>query len=71
MQIMGLVLLWVIKSTPVSLVFPLMVIALVGIRKLMDFFPKVFSQNDLLWIDNVMPDSGKKKKKTKPDLEVT
>jgi len=37
-----------------------MVLALVGFRKLMDFFPSIFSQKDLQWLDNLMPDSGKK-----------
>ncbi|XP_059086432.1 electrogenic sodium bicarbonate cotransporter 1-like isoform X2 [Tigriopus californicus] len=68
-QIIGLVLLWVIKSTPASLIFPLMVLALVGLRKLMDYFPRIFSQNDLKWLDNLMPDSGKKKKKRNSQSE--
>ena len=29
----------------------------------MDFFPSVFSQNDLLWLDNLMPANNKKEKK--------
>merc|ERR1711884_838105 len=69
-QIGTLVALWIIKSTPASLIFPLMVLALVGFRKLMDFFPSIFSQNDLFWLDNLMPASNKKtkdNKKTKKD----
>jgi len=54
--------LWLIKSTQASLIFPLMVLALVGFRKLMDFFPSVFSQRDLYWLDNLMPQSNKKPK---------
>ena len=50
---------------PITLSLPAKVIALVGIRKLMDFFPKVFSQKDLFWLDNVMPDSRKAKEKKK------
>ncbi|XP_059086438.1 electrogenic sodium bicarbonate cotransporter 1-like [Tigriopus californicus] len=69
-QVVGLVLLWVIKSTPASLIFPLMVLALVGLRKLMDYFPRVFSQNDLKWLDNLMPDSGKKKKNMDSESEI-
>jgi len=42
-----------------------MVLALVGFRKVMDFFPSVFSQNELFWLDNIMPASTKKEKKTK------
>jgi len=64
-QFISLAGLWVIKSTPGSLVFPLMVLALVGFRKIMDFFPSVFSQNELFWLDNIMPASTKKEKKTK------
>ena len=26
----------------------------------MDYFPRIFSQNDLFWLDNLMPDSKKK-----------
>ena len=59
-QILGLALLWIIKSTDASLIFPLMVLALVGLRKLMDFVPKIFSQKDLFWLDNLMPDKKKK-----------
>ena len=29
----------------------------------MDFFPSVFSQNELFWLDNLMPESKKKDKK--------
>ena len=28
---------------------------MVGFRKVMDFFPRVFSQHDLFWLDNVTP----------------
>jgi len=62
-QFVSLAALWVIKSTPASLVFPLMVLALVGFRKVMDFFPSIFSQNELFWLDNIMPESKKKEKK--------
>jgi len=71
-QIGTLVALWIIKSTPASLIFPLMVLALVGFRKLMDFFPSIFSQNDLFWLDNLMPANNKKSKnskKTKKEME--
>ena len=55
--------LWVLKSTQASLIFPLMVLALVLFRKLMDFTPTIFSQNDLYWLDSLMPDSSKSRKK--------
>ena len=31
----------------------------------MDFFPSVFSQKDLFWLDNLMPASNKKTKDNK------
>merc|ERR1711874_294002 len=67
-QFISLAGLWVIKSTPASLVFPLMVLALVGFRKVMDYIPSVFSQNDLYWLDNLMP-SRKKNDKNKKTLK--
>jgi len=65
-QFTALAALWVIKSTPGSLIFPLMVLALVGFRKLMDFCPCLFSQNNLFWLDNIMPTRQKKEKKKSP-----
>jgi len=62
-QVAALAALWIIKSTSASLVFPLMVLALVGLRKAMDFFPSIFSQKDLKYLDNLMPEKQKKKKK--------
>lgn len=62
-QILALGLLWLLKSTKASLIFPLMVLALVGFRKCMDYTPRIFSQNDLYWLDNLMPSSGSDKKK--------
>ena len=38
---------------------------MVGFRKAMDYFPSVFSQNELYWRDNLMPASNKKGKKSK------
>merc|ERR1712244_79046 len=64
-QALSLAALWIIKSTPASLIFPLMVLALVGFRKAMDYFPSVFSQKELFWLDNLMPASNKKEKKSK------
>ena len=37
-----------------------MVAAIVGIRKLMDFFPQYFSQRELSWLDDVIPEYMKK-----------
>ena len=61
---MALGILWALKSTKASLGFPLMVLGLVGFRKLMDYTPKIFSQRDLFWLDNLMPSSNDKKEKT-------
>merc|ERR1712080_210964 len=61
-QIFCLVALWIIKSIKSSsLIFPLMVLALVGIRMSMDYRPmnRIFTQKDLYWLDQLMP--GKKK----------
>merc|ERR1719186_424735 len=64
-QIFSLAALWIIKSTSASLIFPLLVLAMVGFRKVMDFFPRLLSQNDLFWLDNLMPQSKKSNSKMK------
>jgi hypothetical protein len=63
-QVMGLVFLWVLKSLPtVSIVFPIMVAALVGIRKMMDLpCLGLFTQHDLMWLDDILPEATRKKK---------
>ena len=67
---MALAILWILKSTDASLIFPLMVLALVLFRKVMDYFPKVFTQQDLLWLDNLMPSSSdKKEEETDSEIE--
>ena len=59
-QVGGLALLWIIKKTPpYSIAFPLMVAAIVFIRKSFDWF-KVFTQRELSWLDDVMPEEHKK-----------
>ncbi|XP_060633852.2 sodium-driven chloride bicarbonate exchanger isoform X5 [Anolis sagrei] len=57
-QLSCLVLLWVIKASRAAIVFPMMVLALVFVRKLMDLF---FSKRELSWLDDLMPESKKKK----------
>ncbi|XP_058888294.1 sodium-driven chloride bicarbonate exchanger-like isoform X2 [Acipenser ruthenus] len=57
-QLSCLVLLWVIKTSRAAIVFPMMVLALVFIRKLMDCF---FTKRELSWLDDLMPESKKKK----------
>jgi anion exchange protein len=59
-QVGGLALLWIIKKTPpYSIAFPLMVAAIVVIRMSFDWF-KVFTQRELSWLDDVMPEENKK-----------
>merc|ERR1711953_1582756 len=67
-QVGSLAALWIIKSTKASLIFPLMVLALVGFRKSMDHCSSLFSQKELYWLDNLMPVSNKKEKKTQMRL---
>uniref|UniRef100_A0AAQ4QRD2 Anion exchange protein n=1 Tax=Gasterosteus aculeatus aculeatus TaxID=481459 RepID=A0AAQ4QRD2_GASAC len=61
-QLTCLVLLWVIKASSAAVVFPMMVLALVFIRKLLDFF---FTKRELSWLDDLMPESKKKKEDDK------
>ncbi|XP_054462032.1 sodium bicarbonate cotransporter 3-like isoform X1 [Anoplopoma fimbria] len=61
-QLTCLVLLWVIKASAAAVVFPMMVLALVFIRKLLDFS---FTKRELSWLDDLMPESKKKKEDDK------
>ncbi|XP_034400601.1 sodium bicarbonate cotransporter 3-like isoform X4 [Cyclopterus lumpus] len=61
-QLTCLVLLWVIKASTAAVVFPMMVLALVFIRKLLDFF---FTKRELSWLDDLIPESKKKKEDDK------
>ncbi|NP_001084922.1 solute carrier family 4, sodium bicarbonate cotransporter, member 7 L homeolog [Xenopus laevis] len=65
-QLTCLVLLWVIKASSAAVVFPMMVLALVFIRKLLDFF---FTKKELSWLDDLMPESKKKKEDDKKKKE--
>ena len=47
-----------------------MVLALVGFRKGMDYFPNIFSQRDLFWLDNLMPSSSDKKDEDESEDDV-
>uniref|UniRef100_A0A3Q2PV55 Anion exchange protein n=1 Tax=Fundulus heteroclitus TaxID=8078 RepID=A0A3Q2PV55_FUNHE len=58
-QALCLALLWVLKSTVAAIIFPVMILALVAVRKAMDY---VFSQHDLSYLDDVIPEKDKKKK---------
>ncbi|XP_028256209.1 sodium bicarbonate cotransporter 3-like isoform X5 [Parambassis ranga] len=61
-QFSCLVLLWVIKASSAAVVFPMMVLALVFVRKLLDLF---FTKRELSWLDDLMPESKKKKEDDK------
>ncbi|XP_013868587.1 sodium bicarbonate cotransporter 3 isoform X6 [Austrofundulus limnaeus] len=63
-QLTCLVLLWVIKASAAAVVFPMMVLALAFIRKLLDLF---FTKRELSWLDDLMPES---KKKTEDDKKL-
>ncbi|KAM9253316.1 LOW QUALITY PROTEIN: anion exchange protein 4 [Dugong dugon] len=51
-QLACLGLLWTIKSTPAAIIFPLVLLGLVGVRKAL----WVFSPQELLWLDELMPE---------------
>ncbi|XP_058036129.1 sodium bicarbonate cotransporter 3 isoform X3 [Ahaetulla prasina] len=70
-QLTCLILLWAIKASAAAVVFPMMVLALVFVRKLMDL---CFTKRELSWLDDLMPESKKKKeddkkKKAKEEAE--
>uniref|UniRef100_A0A8C2D0N6 Anion exchange protein n=1 Tax=Cyprinus carpio TaxID=7962 RepID=A0A8C2D0N6_CYPCA len=58
-QLLCLALLWILKSTVAAIVFPVMILALVAVRKALDL---IFSQHDLSFLDDVIPEKDKKKK---------
>ncbi|XP_062822503.1 electroneutral sodium bicarbonate exchanger 1 isoform X4 [Anolis carolinensis] len=57
-QLICLILLWVIKASPAAVIFPMMILALVFVRKVMDF---CFTKRELSWLDDLMPESKKKR----------
>ncbi|KAM6038615.1 electroneutral sodium bicarbonate exchanger 1 isoform 2-T2 [Theristicus caerulescens] len=57
-QLSCLILLWGIKVSRAAIIFPMMVLALVFVRKVMDF---CFSKRELSFLDDLMPESKKKK----------
>uniref|UniRef100_G3PK94 Anion exchange protein n=1 Tax=Gasterosteus aculeatus aculeatus TaxID=481459 RepID=G3PK94_GASAC len=59
-QIACLAVLWTLKSTFLAIIFPVMILGLMVVRKMLDM---VFSQHDLAWIDDLLPGKDKKKKK--------
>uniref|UniRef100_A0AAY4BLM5 Anion exchange protein n=1 Tax=Denticeps clupeoides TaxID=299321 RepID=A0AAY4BLM5_9TELE len=70
-QIICLAVLWILKSTVAAIIFPVMILGLMVVRKLLDF---IFSQHDLAWLDDILPEKDKKKKedeKKKKDKKKT
>ena len=65
MQVLSIAMLLIVKSNnTIGFLFPLMVLALVGIRKLMDY---VFTQRELSYLDDIMPDIVKRCKEDETD----
>ncbi|XP_063343671.1 sodium bicarbonate cotransporter 3-like isoform X2 [Pelmatolapia mariae] len=65
-QLSCLIALWAIKASPAAVIFPMMVLALVFIRKLLDF---CFTKRELSWLDDLIPESKKKKEDDKKKKE--
>ncbi|KAI4788592.1 hypothetical protein KUCAC02_035761, partial [Chaenocephalus aceratus] len=65
-QLTCLIVLWTIKASAAAVVFPMMVLALVFIRKLLDF---CFTKRELSWLDDLIPESKKKKEDDKKKRE--
>uniref|UniRef100_A0A671YQ52 Anion exchange protein n=1 Tax=Sparus aurata TaxID=8175 RepID=A0A671YQ52_SPAAU len=65
-QLSCLIVLWTIKASVAAVVFPMMVLALVFIRKLLDF---CFTKRELSWLDDLIPESKKKKDDDKKKKE--
>ncbi|KAG9261466.1 electrogenic sodium bicarbonate cotransporter 4 [Astyanax mexicanus] len=59
LQIICLAVLWTLKSTFLAIIFPVMILGLMLVRKMLDM---VFSQHDLAWLDDLLPEKEKKKK---------
>ncbi|CAH2274681.1 electrogenic sodium bicarbonate cotransporter 4 isoform X1 [Pelobates cultripes] len=61
-QIVCLAVLWILKSTVAAIIFPVMILGLIMVRKMLDW---VFSQHDLAWLDDILPEKEKKKEDDK------
>ncbi|KAM4676814.1 electrogenic sodium bicarbonate cotransporter 4 isoform 2-T2 [Discoglossus pictus] len=61
-QIICLAVLWILKSTVAAIIFPVMILGLIMVRKMLDW---VFSQHDLAWLDDILPEKEKKKQEDK------
>ncbi|XP_034409853.1 sodium bicarbonate cotransporter 3-like isoform X1 [Cyclopterus lumpus] len=65
-QLSCLIVLWAIKTSAAAVVFPMMVLSLVFIRKLLDF---CFTKRELSWLDDLIPESKKKRDDDKKKKE--
>lgn len=66
-QILCLVCLWAIKTIKsISIIFPLMVLAMCFVRKGLDW---VFTHHELKWLDDIMPESHKREKEEKKKMQ--
>uniref|UniRef100_A0A8C4JHC3 Anion exchange protein n=1 Tax=Dromaius novaehollandiae TaxID=8790 RepID=A0A8C4JHC3_DRONO len=65
-QMLCLAVLWVLKSTVAAIIFPVMLLALVGIRKGLEC---IFSLNDLSWLDSIMPETARRETEGKQEKE--
>ncbi|KAI0212947.1 Sodium-driven chloride bicarbonate exchanger [Lamellibrachia satsuma] len=62
-QVACLAVLWVIKTIKsISIVFPIMVLAMCFVRKSLDW---VFTRHELKWLDDIIPESHKREKEEK------
>ncbi|XP_063301173.1 electrogenic sodium bicarbonate cotransporter 1-like [Pelobates fuscus] len=61
-QVLCLAILWILKSTVAAIIFPLMLLALAGIRKAMEW---IFSQYELSWLDDILPQNNRKEAESK------
>ncbi|XP_056874922.1 electrogenic sodium bicarbonate cotransporter 4 isoform X3 [Takifugu flavidus] len=61
-QLVCLAVLWILKSTFLAIIFPVMILGLMVVRKMLDM---MFSQHDLAWLDDILPDKDKKKEDDK------
>ncbi|KAF6214608.1 hypothetical protein GE061_009351 [Apolygus lucorum] len=65
-QLACLIMLWLIKSfSQTSILFPLMLVVMIGIRKSLDFF---FTRRELKILDDVMPDTIKRAQEDEESL---
>ncbi|XP_030057657.1 electrogenic sodium bicarbonate cotransporter 4 isoform X1 [Microcaecilia unicolor] len=67
-QIICLTVLWVLKSTVAAIVFPVMILGLMMVRKMLDW---VFPQHDLAWLDDILPEKEKKENDRKKQRKAT